>query len=519
MRILSIAFCAGLIFQAADATTYYVSSQTGLDTNAGTSEQAPWKSLEKVNASRFLPGDRILLQAGSRWQSALTIPSSGTAAAPIGVDRYGGGPMPRIDAGDVAENAVTIRNVEYVEVRNLELTNRGASAAIRRGVLIAAENIGTLHKIVVSGLYIHDVNGTLEKQDNGGILFRTVGKDVPSRFAGLRIERNIVWRVDRSGIAGWSDQFGLKKVEWVSPWYPSFFVVIRDNYVEDIGGDGIVPWVTYGALVEHNIVARVAQRSAQNSSGIWPWSTDKSLFQLNAVSFAKGTHDGEGFDSDYNSSNTRFVYNLSRENDGGFMLICAPAVGTLGNFIGNTGTVVRKNISWHDHNRTFVLAGSTVHTLIEDNAVYIGKGENVQALITAEWDSWAKDVIFRGNTVAALGTAVYGHATMQNKDGTYALASGWGGARGGNIVFEGNRLLGNHADPPESATTEDASGQAIADLIANEPRFDPANPVDFDSYLTRHRVWMIELFARQYGQPPVFEAPAPIPVSSSAKPK
>ena len=236
---------------------------------------------------------------------------------------------------------------------------------------------------------------------------------------------------------------------------------------------------------------------------------------MNAASFTKGAHDGEGFDSDYNSSNNRFVYNLSRENDGGFMLICAPAKGTLGNFIGNTGTVVRNNISWHDHSRTFILAGPTAHTLIEDNAIYIANGDNVQALITAEWDDWAKDVTFRGNMLASQGTAFYGHAASQNKDGTYDLKTGWGGARGGNIVFENNRFLGNHVDPPETATPGDASGADIAEQMQKEPHFDPANPVDFDAYLTKHRAWMIELFTRQFGQPPVLEAPAPVTANSS----
>jgi hypothetical protein len=500
MRILPLAFCAGLVFHAANATTYYVSSQSGLDTNAGTSEQASWQSLTKVNASRFLPGDRILLQAGSHWQSSLTIPSSGTAAAPISVDRYGEGPLPRIDAGDVSENAVTISNVEYVEVRNLELTNHGKSPAFRTGVLIAADNIGTLHKIVVSGLYIHDVNGALDKRENGGILFRTKGLSVPSRFDGLLIERNIIWRVDLAGIAAKSDQYGLTKLDWVGPWYPSINVVIRDNYVEDVGGDGVVPWATYGALVEHNIVMRAAQRAADTSAAIWPWSTDSTLLRLNEAAFTKINGDGEGFDSDYNSRNTKFVYNLSRENGGGFMLICAPATGEDDNFIGNTGTVIRSNISWHDHNRAFVLSGPSKNTLIENNAIYVAKGETVQSVITTEWSGWPKDVTFRGNLFASEGTAVYGHGQSRNKDGSYVFAPNWGGARGGNIRFEDNRFLGNHIDPPESVTQGDASGREIDEMMQKEPRFDPANPVDYGGYLTKHRAWLIDLFTRQFAR-------------------
>lgn len=516
MRGLPFVLCAGLMVQTASAATYFVSAQTGNDANAGTSAEAPWRSLGKVNASRFQPGDQIRLAAGSRWQGQLTLPSSGTAAAPILVDRYGEGPRPRIDAGDIAENALTLRNVEYVQVHNLELTNQGKTPAVRRGVLIAAENIGTLHGIVVSDLYIHDINGALDKKDNGGILFRTIGAEKPSRFAGLKIERNILWRVDRTGIVGFSDQFGVSKLEWVSPWYPSLYVVIRDNYVEDVGGDGITPWATYGALVEHNIVTHASQRSPENNAGIWPWSTDNTLLQLNAASFTKGSHDGEGFDSDYNSRHSKFLYNLSRENDGGFLLVCAPSLGEAANFIGNTGTVVRNNISWHDHHRGFALSGPTSNTLIENNALYFAAGETVQAILTTDWSGWAKKVTFRGNLFAAAGTAIYGHATTQKSDGNYESQPGWGGARGGNLVFENNRFVGQHQDAPEAVTPGDASGQEIAEMIAAEPRFNPGEPDGFKDYLQKHRAWMLALFTRQFGAPPALEAPAPVTAKNTS---
>ena len=47
-------------------------------------------------------------------------------------------------------------------------------------------------------------------------------------------------------------------------WFPSLNVVIRENFVEDVGGDGIVPWATDGVLVEHNI-ARNCNRRAKRT--------------------------------------------------------------------------------------------------------------------------------------------------------------------------------------------------------------------------------------------------------------
>ena len=265
------------------------------------------------------------------------------------------------------EDAVRLYNVQFIEVRDLEVTNHGAAPAVRRGVHIFLDNFGTGSHIVVSGLYIHDVNGTNQRKDNGGIIFRTNGNRTPSRFDGLTIERNIVWKVDRSAIAAQSYHSGRRR------WNPSLNVVIRDNFVDDVGGDGIVPWATESVLVEHNIARNCNRRANSYNAGIWPWSTDNSLFQLNEASLTRTTKDGEGFDSDYNSRNTLFQYNYSHDNEGGFMLICTPVARNQQDNLGNTGTVIRNNISRNDRVRIFHLSGAD-DTTVTHNAIYVGPG-------------------------------------------------------------------------------------------------------------------------------------------------
>ena len=69
---------------ASGGTTYYVDSTIGDDSNSGTSPETPWKSLDKVTATTFLPGDTILLKSGSVWNGEWLWPKgSGTADAPI----------------------------------------------------------------------------------------------------------------------------------------------------------------------------------------------------------------------------------------------------------------------------------------------------------------------------------------------------------------------------------------------------------------------------------------------------
>jgi hypothetical protein len=49
------------------ATTYYVDATLGKDIYDGLSQTAAWKTIAKVNASRFQPGDQILFKGGGVW--------------------------------------------------------------------------------------------------------------------------------------------------------------------------------------------------------------------------------------------------------------------------------------------------------------------------------------------------------------------------------------------------------------------------------------------------------------------
>jgi len=78
------------------ATTYYVSSSTGNDANAGTSISVPWKTIAHVNGQTFQPGDSILFKRGDVWNESLAPGSSGSLGNPITFDAYGSGAAPNL---------------------------------------------------------------------------------------------------------------------------------------------------------------------------------------------------------------------------------------------------------------------------------------------------------------------------------------------------------------------------------------------------------------------------------------
>jgi hypothetical protein len=65
------------IISEAWSATYYVDATNGRDTNNGTSELTPWKTIAKVNASNFNPGAQISFKRWEIWRGQLIVPSTG----------------------------------------------------------------------------------------------------------------------------------------------------------------------------------------------------------------------------------------------------------------------------------------------------------------------------------------------------------------------------------------------------------------------------------------------------------
>jgi len=83
------------------AATYYVDARNGDDGNPGLSPRQAWKTLAKVNASHFQPGDSVLLRRGMTWRAQLCVPDSGAPGKPIIFGAYGNGAPPVLNAADV----------------------------------------------------------------------------------------------------------------------------------------------------------------------------------------------------------------------------------------------------------------------------------------------------------------------------------------------------------------------------------------------------------------------------------
>jgi hypothetical protein len=70
-------------------SSYYISSGGNDSTNNGKSAAAPWRTIAKVNASTFVPGDCIFFARGDTFSGQITIGQSGTAGSPVLIGAYG----------------------------------------------------------------------------------------------------------------------------------------------------------------------------------------------------------------------------------------------------------------------------------------------------------------------------------------------------------------------------------------------------------------------------------------------
>jgi len=358
----------------AAGTGYYVDSVNGNDGNSGTSTGSPWKSLAKVNATTFAPGDKIMFKAGGAWTGQLWPKGSGTAGNPIVIDRYGTGTAPRIDGGGSSftqtvhnstttynSGAVFLKNQEYWEINNLEVTNddnlgaeNNNSAALRAGVVFAIDANASdrvYSHIYIRNLYVHDVDGANSPgaKANGGIIGIIVGtyaktQRTYARYDDIRIEHNTIDKVDRSGIRVADhnvylndDSFSTTSARTYGNWDTNVYVAHND--LTNVGGDGIVVRCTDNAIVEYNVVRQFGTRVTSAIAGIWTTVAKNNIFQYNEVYDGPASNqDGMAYDLDLYLSNTTFQYNYSHDNRQGFLLLMGS----------NTNDIVRYNISEND---------------------------------------------------------------------------------------------------------------------------------------------------------------------------
>ncbi|MFB9057365.1 hypothetical protein ACFFU9_11505 [Mariniflexile ostreae] len=370
-------------------TKYYVDNIGGDDRNAGTHENLPFRSLEKINEQLFNPGDAILFKRGGHWTGICKPQGNGTVGNRILIGSYGEGDLPIIDAegqkgeDDFLSASLILFNQEYWEIRDIEVRNFEKGNPIKptkkAGILVLAKDIGTLHDFKFENLKISNVNGSLRTRINGGLFFNIIAdsipeKRIPTNFNGIYVNNCYFSDVDRGGFVNQSfwrtrdmdSKFGELCADGeINNWYPSYNIVIENSKFENVGGNGLVTRVAESPLVQYNLFVRCGSKTTGNAS--YPYNCDNALWQFNEASYTvynEGDIDASGFDSDYLCKNTIIQYNYSHHNDWGGLLVCS--WGKVKNAF-NDGTIVRYNVFQDEKHHMIRFSGNITNTEISNN--------------------------------------------------------------------------------------------------------------------------------------------------------
>lgn len=439
-----------------EPATFYVDSENGDDSADGMTPETAWKTLTKVNETQLIGGDRILLKAGSVFEDqSLSIKSGGTADNPIIIDMYDGdvvgaeaGERPHIKGngknsfeyqGNQISYGLHIKNASHVQVNNMEISNQGDTRKLSVGLCVEAAGCGVMQGVHINNVYIHDVNGTYEEKTlpNGGLYYVVSDHSNNTRFDDIQVVNNIVKRVSRTGISigttsassFWDGHGGLIPQEVLDA-YAHTNVLIRNNYVEESGGDAIVPMFSIKPVIEYNISNGASQNTKHTSmynAGIWPWRCEDAVFQYNECYGTILNGDGQAYDCDW-SRGTIYQYNYSHDNEGGFILICQSEV---------LDSIVRYNISQNDQ-RCLFLTSNTHNADVYNNTFYIGEGLDTEVV-----------------------EDVGGVATLKNNI-FYNLGTSTTTTWGRNFSYENNLYYGYDSTPEDSR-------KIIADPMFTDP--------------------------------------------------
>jgi len=394
LLIVFLSSCSNL-----DSHSIYIDSNEGDDKNSGNSKQNAWATLVNLDKTKLKPGTTIYLKANSEFNGFIEINDSGIKGNPIILKSYGNGKKPIINGNGEKKYTILLNNVGQIIIDGIEITNKGSQRLeARTGLTILAENSGDLNNIIIQNMVIRDVNGSLVKNDGGGsaILIRKFGEKLKSRINGLKILNNHIYKTERNAI-------NFRASVDRDKWYPNLNVIVKNNLIEKVPGDGIVIFGCDGAIVEHNTLRDFPDilPDSEAAAGIWPFSSDNTIIQFNEVSGHKAKWDGQGYDSDWNSVGTIIQNNYSHDNYGGFLLVCnaGSSYGKKIN-IGTVNTIIRNNLSINDGIRpypttrrgvfspTFHITGPVENTYIQDNIIIIPKkNSNIDNTIV-RIDNW-----------------------------------------------------------------------------------------------------------------------------------
>ena len=146
-------------------TDYFLNADWGSDSNAGTSPDVPWLSIDKLNNTTFSAGDTINFHCDQEFEGDFFLNNSGTNGNEIIVQSYGvvrGSKAATIknESGNDGERCIQIGG-DYITVRDLHITG-----AHRAGIEIFQNHTG----VTIQNCHIENVGSGVINKGSGNVV-------------------------------------------------------------------------------------------------------------------------------------------------------------------------------------------------------------------------------------------------------------------------------------------------------------------------------------------------------------
>ena len=429
------------------ATTFYVSSSDGNDTNDGLSEATPWKTLEKIKTIYFVPNDQILFKSGDIFVGQLTFRGSGSEGKPILISSYGEGAKPIIDGANDADGAyvtaVLIENQEYIKITNLEISNdrrvsrKGEDDKQGYGILVYNSSNDIMNHFHFDNLTIREVYAvTIEGVDFNsvkvaGILFKSDKNTIVGKEKSIRdvlVENCYITRIGKFGI--WCQHGGGDTGVGNDSTNRNKNLIFRNNHTFETGGSGMQPGRSYNCLIENNIFeypgSGIDSRMTNRGSGAWFWSCRNVIAQYNTSLHVRGHGDSYGMHIDFGNENVILQYNYSEDSEGGFVEILGDNINSVYRFNVSVNDGIRDNKG----NTLWVSDYSSSDTPSDNNYIY-----NNSVYVSG---SLTPDISIKG-----MNTFIYNNAFFVTDDAAIGQTTVVEPAVGGEVKMSNNLFYGD----------------------------------------------------------------------------
>jgi hypothetical protein len=258
---------------AAGPATFFVSN-TGLDTNNGTSTVTPWQHVAKVNSGVTNGCATISFNGGQSFTDAALEPTvSGTSGCPLTFTSYGTGRATLAPAGTAA--AFEVLNQDNIVFNNINIAPTGTGG----GFYLSATS-GTHSNITLNNFNVTSGAGNYVGGDSG-----TAG------FSNVLIENFVISGQTADGIGVYGSGGAGVKVH--------SNVTVQSGTISGSALNGIYIGNTNTGLIQNVVAHNNGASSTVGPVGIWTYESNAVTIQFNEsyANLSANTTDGDWFRS------------------------------------------------------------------------------------------------------------------------------------------------------------------------------------------------------------------------------